>query len=39
MDSVKNFARLAGDPAAWLLALVMGVIGGFAYIVLTNITF
>jgi hypothetical protein len=39
MDGVKYVARLAADPAAWLLALVVGVVGSIAYVVLTSITF
>lgn len=39
MDSMKNLARLAADPAGWLLALVVGILGSIVYVVLTSITF
>ena len=39
MDSMKNFARLAADPAGWLLALVVGILGSVVYVVLSSITF
>jgi hypothetical protein len=39
MDSMRYLAHLAADPASWLLALVMGVVGSIAYIVVTSITF
>jgi hypothetical protein len=39
MDSLKNFARLAADPASWLLTLVVGILGSIVYVVLTSITF
>ena len=39
MSGMKNFARLAADPAGWLLALVLGILGSIVYVVLTSITF
>jgi len=39
MDSLKNLVRLAADPAGWLLALVVGILGSIVYVVLTSITF
>jgi hypothetical protein len=39
MDNLKNFARLTADPAGWLLALVVGILGSIVYVVLTSITF